>query len=227
MSQEDLLLQEIEKRQQELRNLKTSITNIKSRTSALSSQPVATNAGRLHSNLAKFIPAHLMPKNVGHLYHVQWPFYYSMTFNLSQTNVWIANGPNGAVSSETRQTRTFQVTQESAFLITSITRHADDYDAGGDLGPLQIQIVDRQSTRQFSNSPIPLQMFGTEGYPTPLPTPFLVMPNATIEAEISCFLSSGVIQEVAAGSTGKIQLTFNGYRMRIEDAQQVLSSVYG
>lgn len=226
MSHPDVLLQEIEKKQQELRDIKTSIRNIKSRQNALSSQPVATNAGRLNSNLAKFIPPHLMPKNVGHLYHVQWPFYYTVDFDLSQTQPWIDNAP-GAISSNTRQTRSFQVTQESAFLFTAITRHCNDYDSGGDLGPLQVEIRDRQSSRFFNNAPVPLQMFGTEGYPSPMPTPFLVLPNAVMEVEVSSFLDQGVIQNVPDGATGKIQFTFEGYRMRIEDAQKIMSSIYG
>lgn len=225
-SQEELLLQEINRKEKELKDLKIATQNIKKRSDALSSQPVTNNAGQLRSNLAKFIPPHLMPKNVGHLYNVQWPFHYSMTFNLSQTQPWQDNAP-GAVSRNTRQSRFFQVTQESAFLFTAVSRHCDDYNSGGDLGPLQIEIKDRQSTRFFSNAPIPLQMLGQEGYPTVMPTPFLVMPNAVIEAEISSYLDEGVIQNVPDGSSGIIQLTFLGYRMRIENAQAILSSIYG
>jgi hypothetical protein len=227
MGSETLLLQEIERKQQELRQLKTSISNIKARNQALSSQPTVTQAGELQQNLAKILPAHLRPRNVGNLYHVQWPFYFSMDFDLSQTQPWIDNAPDGAITSDTRQTRTYQVTQESAFLFTAISRNCNDYDVSGDLGPLQVEIRDRQSSRFFSNAKIPIQMFGAEGWPTPMPTPFLVMPNAVIEMEISSFLEPGVVAEPEPDQTGRIQFTFFGYRMRIEDAQKILSSIYG
>jgi hypothetical protein len=163
----------------------------------------------------------LMPNNVGHLYHVQWPFESVVDFDLSTTPDW----PN--LTSNTRLTESFQVSQEAAVILTSITRHANEYGVSGDLGPLQIEIRDRQSSRFFNNAPIPIQMIGQEGYETLLPTPFLILPNANVDVILSSWLDAGVTQNTGQDPSGIHQFVFKGFRVRVQDAEQVLSSIFG
>lgn len=224
MPQEDLYVREIEKTLGEIKQLKRAAQNMRSRSSALSSQPLARTGGGLENNLKKFIPSHMMPKNVGNLYKIAWPFWYSVDFNLTDDPTFAASS---TLTNSLRLTSSFQVSQEAGFLITGISRHANDYDASGDLGPLAIEIRDRQSSRFFNNAPIPIQQIGIEGWDTAYPTPFLVMPNAFMDVTLSCFLDAGVNQVVQGGPSGIHQFTFKGYRVRIKDAEKVLSSIFG
>ena len=204
-----------------LNNLKRTINNVRVRRESLSSQPVARGGLGLEQALRKILPSHLMPKNVGHLFHTQWMFEHVVDFDLTTTEDW----PD--ISSNTRQTQEFTVSQEAAFIFFALSRHANDNSSAGDLGPLQIDIRDRQSSRFFNNAPIPIQMIGKNGYEYDLPTPFLVMPNAKIEVEMSSWLEPGVLQNSIPAPTGIHQFIFKGYRMRIEDAEKILSSVFG
>lgn len=221
MSQADLIGQQIQETLNQLKQIKNATSNIKARQQALSSQPVATAGGQLKNSLRSILPPHMMPKNVGHMNHVQWPFYYQVDFDLST----ISGFPN--FTNAARFTEAFQVSQEAAFLVTGISRHAEDYDDAGDLGPWQIEIRDRQSSRFFNNAPIPIQMIGVEGYATPLPTPFLVLPNAFVEVIMTNSLDDGVTQNAGANATGIHQFSFWGFRVRVEDAGKVLSSIFG
>lgn len=221
MANEDLLAQEIQTTLNQIKQIKNATKNLAARKQALSSQPVANNGGALAQHLKQFLPPHAMPKNVGHLNHVAWPFWYSVDFDLTTTSDW----PN--LTSATRLVSSFQVSQEAGFLVTGLSRHADDYSDAGDLGPLQIELRDRQSSRFFNNAPIPIQMISLEGYVTAMPTPFLIMPNAFMDVIMTTFLTPGVSQASDPGSVGTHQFTFHGYRLRIEDAQKVLSSIFG
>lgn len=168
----------------------------------------------LKQNLMRALPAHLVPGNVGSFNKVTWPFWYQVNFDF---------GTNPSWSSSTRQTQSFQNTQEAAFLLMSISRKSYSYTTASDLAPLQIEIRDRQSSRQFNDRPIPLQMFGKRSHPTVLPTPMLIMPNAFIDV----IASSWVDVTQATTGNGKFQLSFFGYRIRTEDASKVLSSIFG
>lgn len=162
------------------------------------------------------IPKHLRPSNVGDISSVAWPMWYQVDFNL---------GTNPTFTSNTRQTQSFQNTQEAAFLFLAITRKHYGYDSASALAPLQVEIRDRQSSRQFNDRPIPLQMFGRNSHPTTLPTPMLIQPNAFLDFNLSSFMPEG--ESMATVGTGKIQLSMFGYRIRVQDADKVLSSIFG
>lgn len=201
--------------------LKAAIADLQARIQGLGSAPVVNTAGNLYNKLAKILPEHLIPSNVGPVNNVQWPFHFSVDFDLTTTPDW----PN--ITANTKLISSFQVTQESAFIFMSITRYADDYNVAGDLGPLSVEFRDRQSSRFFNNAPIPIQMIGRKAWPTLLPTPFIIMPNAIFDIELTSHLAQGVSQATPNGSTGIHQITFSGYRIRVEDADKVLSSVFG
>jgi len=174
------------------------------------------SASNLQGELSKAIPAYLMPGNVGAYSKVTWPFWYSMNFDFGTNPTWTTNS---------RQTQSFQVSQEAAFLVSALSLKTYSYSTASALAPLQIELKDRQSTRQFNDRPIPMQMIGKRSKPTVLPTAMLLMPNAFFDVTISSWVPSGVSQ--ATTGTGKFQVTFYGYRVRVEDADKILSSVFG
>lgn len=170
----------------------------------------------LKSNLSQVIPPYMMPGNVGGYNKVTWPFWFQVNFDFGTNPTW---------SSASRQTQSFQVTQEAALLLMAISRKSYGYDTASELSPTQVEIRDRQSSRQFNDRPIPMQMIGKKSRPSVLPTPMLVMPNAFIDVTMSSWLTSGISQ--ATVGKGKFQLSFFGYRVRVEDADKVLSTIFG
>lgn len=220
MSRADLLTQEIQDRLNQHNQLRDAISNTRKRRAALGSQYQVPSGSGLRKHLGDFLPPSLMPGNVGGLNAVSWDFYYSTNFDLSTFPGW------PLVTNAFRQTASFQVSQEAAHMFMAISRHNNDYDGGGDLGPWQIELRDRQSSRFFNNAPIPIQMIGQHGWPTILPVPMLIMPNAFMDITMTNFLANGVTQNVGPTSTGLSQFTLYGYRIRVEDADKVLSSIF-
>lgn len=215
---EALITQDLERLKAEIKDMQTQARDLNARTKTLINTPVV-GQDSLSANLKSFLPKQFVPGNVGHINKVSWDFSFSVDFNLSQTPDW----PN--YTSNTRQTNSFQVTQESAFLLMAMSRHCNDY-LDGDLAPLTIEIRDRQSSRFFNNFPTPLQMYGQKGYPTIFPTPMFLPPNAFYDVTIGTSLADGVSQNTQGGSSGIIQVSFHGYRVRVEDADKVLSSIF-
>lgn len=175
--------------------------------------PTASNQGSKlgpYGLLKKIIPAHLLPGNVGKWSQVAWPFYYETQHDF---------GTNPALTSTSEQTDSFTVSQEAAFLLTSVSWNAiEQNDESGFLGPYQITIRDRQSSRQFNDTPIPVQMIGRNSKPTYLVTPFLILPNATIEVRMNTWIPAGITQNTTG--SGLIQLAYGGYRVRLGPASR-------
>lgn len=169
----------------------------------------------LKQHLQNLLPPGMVPGNVGHINEVVWPFFHLLTFDFGTNPTYNTNS--------TRQIQSFQVTQEACLLLTKITRKAFSYDTAGEKAPLQITLRDRQSTRQLNDRPFPLQMLGKKARPTVLPTPYLLMPNASLEVE----MTSWVPADMTTTGSGKHQIVFEGYRIRIEDQDKVLSTIFG
>ena len=170
------------------------------------------NTMSLEQNLKRILPSYMMPTNVGDVNSVSWPFHHVVNFDL---------GDNATVGPNTRVTDSFQVSQEAAFIITkmSVKTHSD----GIEMAPLTIRMIDRQSSRQFNDGAIPLQMIGSKSYPSIFPTPMLIMPNAFMDFT----LESWVAANQAVVGSGKIQLMLEGYRIRLGDMTKVLSTIFG
>jgi hypothetical protein len=210
MSETEQELQQLLDYQKQLRSQEK---NLRARERALSSQASLASGPNLKDHFNKFLPAHLVPGNVGPLQAVTWGFFQEVTFDF---------GANPSIGPTSRAVSSFQVTQEAAFLLLAISRNADTTTAGG-YGPWQIDIQDRQSTRQLNDLPIPLQMIGTASIPSVLPTPYLIMPNAIIQVTMSSWLTGA--PQATVGS-GRHQIMFFGYRVRVEDAGVILSSIF-
>lgn len=230
MNRLDLEAQELETIKNEIIQVKNTISDLRARKQALSSQPVFRQGPGLFQAMATFLPQQLLPRNVGGLNTTAWQFQFTVDFDLKQTKPWqdqVALTGNGAISNFTRQTQSFQVTQESAFLMMGIMRHANDYNDAGDLGPLTFEFRDAQSSRFFNNEPTPIQMFGQRGYMAYMAVPMILMPNARFEITLGCNLDEGVTQQVPSGAEGIHRCTMFGYRVRVQDAEKVLSSIFG
>lgn len=218
---QQLQLQRLEELKKELSQVKHATQEMKKRRRLLSSQPVFHEGEGLRNALYSFLPASLRPTNVGNIMKSTWHFQEVVNFDLTETVDW----PN--ITSNTQQSRSFQVTQEAAFLFMGVSRHANDYNDAGDLGPLTIEFRDRQSSRFFNDRPIPIQQIAQKGYVTYLPIPMILLPNAFFELTMASNLDAGVTQATPGGSTGKHQFTLHGYRVRVEDAENVLSTIFG
>jgi hypothetical protein len=182
----------------------------------MSNLPTGAQEGNVSAllQLMGTLPPHMRPGNVGSYNKVTWPYWNQVNFDFGVNPTWTA---------ATKQTQSFQVSQEAAFILMSITRKAYTYSTASELAPLQLEIRDRQSSRQLNDRPIPLQMIGKRSRPTILPTPMLIMPNAFIDLT----LTSWITGSQATVGNGKHQISFFGYRVRVEDADKVLSSIFG
>lgn len=169
---------------------------------------------KFEAALQQFLPSSHMPGNVGPKNAVVWPFWYQMNFDF---------GTNPTVSVNNSLTSSFQVSQEAAFMVMSIVRDSDDQSLAGALGPWQVVLRDAQSSRQLNDRPIPWQALGVRSNPSILPTPYFLFPNARFEGVMNGFNTTPFVAEGEA----QFQLSFFGYRMRVEDAQNILSTVYG
>lgn len=180
--------------------------------------PQANSAMGLKQTLDAALPATLRPGNVGSINRVIWPFFF--TFSAPEL------APNSSSQGFTT------ITQEAAFVWMSYTKAVykrtagpvytyvdpDDYSAAGQVDGLKFTLRDAQSTRVFHNSPLEIDSIGNPQFPSVLPTPILFLPNSTIEI---------TYQNDNAADTYVPFITMFGYRVRIEDAQKILSTVVG
>jgi hypothetical protein len=217
MSRSQQLDHEIARMQQVRRTQRQREKVLRGREANMGMQPpVAYNqTAALRQQMADSLPDYMMPGNVGQINQVTWTFYFNLTFDFGANPTW---------SPATTQTQSFQVDQEACFLMMGITRSSSAYNTAGELAPLQIEMKDRQSSRVFDNSPIPIQAYGTQANLTVLPTPFLLMPNAFFDVTMTTFQAG---TQTTISATSQQHLSFFGYRMRVQDAQAVLSTIFG
>lgn len=194
-------------------NLNNNNTEASNDVSSTKEFPMSS-VSALEQKLKEILPAYMMPTNVGDINSVAWPFHHVVNFDLGNNPTY---GPN------TSQTKSFQVSQEAAFIVTHLSLKSFGDDTGGEKAPLTIKMVDRQSSRQFNDKGLPIQMLGSKSHPTFFPTPMLIMPNAFMDFEIRSWL---LANQVCVGS-GKFQLLIGGYKIRLGDMKKVLSTVFG
>jgi hypothetical protein len=222
MSYQDERSNQIAAEMNHLMNLKKSLRNqeksLNARAQYLANPQSFPSASiqNLEQTLKGALPPHMMPGNVGALNSVMWPFYFQVDFDL---------GDNPVIASNTFADEFFQVDQEAALVIQSISRSSgtDDEGFSGTMtAPLQVEFIDRQSSRRFQSEPIPLQMIGNNSKPTIFPTSFLLMPNAILDVQVSGIPTT---PQTFTGS-GQFEISFFGYRVRIADAGKVLSTIF-
>lgn len=187
-----------------------------------------TNGGAsLERNMKSVLPDYLQPGNVGDVNKVIWPFWFT-----AQT----PELPAATGGTATQSVSTFTVTQEAAFILLEVTKAVfvhttpapgDDQfvlvdpnqpGAAAKTPGLSCIITDAQSRRQFMNSPLNFSHIGYDRFPWEFPAPMMFLPNSTIEVQL--FNSNTANNYVP-------WLTFFGVRVRVEDAQEILSLVHG
>lgn len=222
MASQDDRIYSIQMEMQRLNNLKRTLRDreksLDARRAYIGSANTAptNNIKTLKGALEASLPSYMVPGNVGGVNEVCWPFYFNVTIDL---------GDDPSITSNTYARSYFQVDQEAAFILQSITRSHMTNAAGQSAtitAPIQIDLIDRQSSRRFSNEPIPLQMFGAESLASILPTGMYIQPNAFLDVQ------ANGIPELAQdfNGSGQFTLTFFGYRIRTEDAGKVLSTIF-
>jgi hypothetical protein len=176
----------------------------------------ASNVKGLRSALQGLLPTHMMPGNVGGINEVTWPFYFQINIDF---------GDDPTIIDTNVERGFFQVDQEAAFLLMSVGYSCGTDDNGlsaCSLAPLQLDIIDRQSSRRFSNSEIPMQAFGSNSQMSIFPVAMYFQPNAFLDISVRGMNTVGQDFE----GSGLIQFSFFGYRIRSEDADKVLSTIF-
>lgn len=173
----------------------------------------------LEKNMRRNLGPMLAPGNLGDINKVIWPYYFSTE---------VPTSPIAA--NETFQTG-FSVTQEAAFVLMSFTKaiyvesgliwqylNPNDESTLTNQAPnLTFTLRDGSSSRQFYNQPMQMQNYGNPRFPTKLPRPVMLLPNQVMQV---AFVNSN------ASLSYIPRMTFFGYRIRIEDAQNFLSLMY-
>lgn len=171
----------------------------------------------LKEDLKGALMPHMLPANVGALNEVAWPFYFQVRIDF---------GSDPDISQSVSQRGYFQVDQEASFILMSVSLSymTDSADLSGVASaPLSVDFIDRQSTRRFSSGPVPIQSIGDNSNPMIFPTGMLIMPNAFLDVEVR---GMNPTTQSHTGS-GLLQFSFFGYRTRVENAQKVLSTIFG
>lgn len=165
---------------------------------------------------------YLKAGNVGDISKVIWPFFFTFTAPELAPNT----GSNGS----------FTVTQEAAFIWVATSKVVfkktpviappgfrydaiNSLDGSEDLNNapgLFHTFRDAQSSRQFHGQPEPVDNIGCAEFPSALPTPQLFLPNSTIEC---------IFQNSHATNIYVPWITMFGYRVRLDEAQNILSTI--
>lgn len=159
----------------------------------------------------------LFAGNVNDINSIIWPFFFQSPM--------IEIGPNG------NEIANITITQEAPFSLVSLQKVVF-YDDGGEwkyLDPqaydanvqsgiangLKFSITDSQSGRSWFGTPISIDHIGDGKKPYKMPSPVLMLNNSNTEIQLH---NSGSV-------TYKVGFLFMGYRVRVEDAQNMLSLV--
>ena len=203
-SESELLKKLLDERRELRRDEKTRRREFKKEVSTMGMQ----------EELKAKLPARLVPGNVGTYQTVRWPYIFNLVFDFGDSPVLNVN---------TAQTQSFQVPNEAAFLLYAIYRKSWNYDVSGELGPYQMTFRDRQSSRQFNDNPVPIQVIGKRSKPFIFPIPFLIMPNANFDVLMTSFSETNM--PTVGAST--MDFAFAGRRIRVGDIPNVMNQIFG
>lgn len=168
----------------------------------------------LSQELTRKLPESMFPGNVGRLKSVTWNYWFQLNVEIPDDVSW---------DNITRFRGQFQVDADAAFLMMAISRKSFSDGTAGENAPIQMTFRDLQSSRAFNDIPLPVQAIGARALPTILPTPFLLLPASVFEAEVSSWVPA---PQPTIG-VANIQLSFFGYRIRMDNPEAIFSTVYG
>lgn len=182
--------------------------------------PLTTPPSDLLSNIKNAVGGSLTPGNIGDINSVIWPFYFPTD---------IPDTP--LAENETLQTG-FSVTQEAAFIFMSFVKAVylvegeDENQSWTYLDPDQdnpsapglfFTMRDGSSSRQFFNTPMAIDHFGNPRFPSKFPRPLMLLPNQVMQIAFINNHPTNVYVPI---------ITAFGYRLRVDEAQKLLSLVY-
>jgi hypothetical protein len=200
------------------RDIRSREKSVQARSQYLSgpSQFAYSGLKNLHGEMKANLAPHMLPANVGALNEVAWQFFFQAQVDI---------GTNPTISTSLIKKSYFQVDQEAAFILMSVSRAhlVDGNGSATEMAPLKVEFIDRQSSRRFNSGAVPLQQIGNNSNPSIFPTPMLLMPNAFLDIEVSGMSAT----PFAYTGSGLVQFSFFGYRTRVENAQKVLSTIFG
>lgn len=175
----------------------------------------------LQYNMKNSLEPLLTPGNINDINAVIWPFFFTTDVPLTPLAV-----------GDTFQTG-YSVTHEAAFIMMSFTKTVylvegevpnDSWtylnpDVSTPSAPgLTFTLRDGSSSRQLFNTPMNIDHYGNPRYPTKFPRPVMLLPNQVMQiAFVNSHPTNLYIPFITAF----------GYRIRIEEAQKLLSLVYG
>jgi hypothetical protein len=167
------------------------------------------------------LPPYLRPGNAGVINKTSWMYHFPFAFDF---------GPTPTLDSNTKATKTVQVSPDSDFLLLNMSQNFDDEtNEAGLLGPYQVIVRDTQSTRQYMNNPVPIQCIGSNSRPMFFDTPLYFPAAAVIQLEISTWLAPGTESMVTTGLTSKFELMLGGLKVPAGagDASRILRAYFG
>lgn len=214
--QRQIIINEILEAESEIGSLRSEEKMLKKQEDYITSLPMVSGDD-LAKNLQKILPEKLVPKNIGKLDHISWEYWYELEFDFSE-------GADTVFTPSKRISDFFQIGQEAGFLLTHIFRNFKDVGISGQGAPLQFNIKNVQSTRQFNDDPIMLQQIGSRSYAYELPVPILLQPSEKLEIEMSSWFGADI---TAADTSGIQNLTFMGKRVRMKDTLSLKADFAG
>jgi len=161
--------------------------------------------------------------SIGDLGKVIWPFWFTFT----SPELAPSTGDNAFVT--TTLEAAFVLMKMTKVVFTKVDNGAPNYtyeaidtnsanEALNSAHDLQMSLRDAQSSRVFFGTAQEIDFIGNGQFPTIFPTPQLFLPNSTIE----CVYQNNHASNVYIPFT-----TMFGYRVRIDDADELLSTITG
>jgi len=184
-------------------------------TSANSSvENIKRNVLDLEKQLANKLPD-MTAAGIRDINQIVWPFIFSTGFVKTSSSKKFAE-------------KNITVTNEAGFVATKIIRQVFEKVGEGNfklintndlteaqIDDLKITISDPQSGRNFFRNPMPVQNIGDALYPTKFEGRPMILPNSAMKVE---FYNDGAKEYYT-------NISIFGYRIRVENAQELLSLV--
>lgn len=175
---------------------------------------IKKNVLSLESQLANKMPD-MTAAGIRDINQIIWPFIFSTGFISTNSVKKFAE-------------KNITVTAEAGFVAVKVIKQVfekvgagdyrlidpDDY-AALQIDDLKITISDPQSGRNFFKNPMPIQNIGNAKFPTQLPGRPMILPNSALKVE---FYNDGAKEYFT-------NISIVGYRIRVENAQELLSLV--
>lgn len=205
------------KTKQDIQRLEKQIQDLQRR---MSEQKKAVPGPKsVAAQLKGVLPPPLLPGNVGDIKQVIWDF----AFTFPYTRLLPGQAADAVLT----------ITQEAGFVVTHMSQvvfwelgagplysyscYTPTFSLAQSTAPdLKYLLIDAQSSRTFHNAPEAIDNLGIGISRTHLPTPLFFLPTSTIVCRY---------QNDSATNSYVPFITLYGYRVRIDEAQKVLSTM--